>query len=280
MCSTLLRGMHTVWNSPTILICCIIGSIFEGAMYIFVFLWTPALTSLQDGLNQQQQQHYSQGQGGISDVSLDITNAGGIVVEVGGSVKDPHMNSELPFGWIFSTFMVCCMLGTIAFSRLSDAGVSASKCLAGILALASLSCVAMAFPYSSGGNMGVVGGGDSAAITTSANTLQYIGMLVYEFCIGFYYPAMGTVKGTIVPEHQRAAIYNVFRLPLNLLVLVYLVGDFSTEVSFLANAILLLVACVLQIRIVRGVGGDSGKGGGGSGNEIGVVESKVKGHDS
>ena len=69
------------------------------------------------------------------------------------------------------------------------------------------------------------------------------------------YPAMGTVKGTIVPEDQRAAIYNVFRLPLNLLVLIYLVGDFSTEASFLANAFLLLVTCVLQIRMIRGGSG-------------------------
>ncbi|KAL9185798.1 hypothetical protein ACHAXT_003575 [Thalassiosira profunda] len=212
-CSSLTSGIRTVWNSPSILLICIIGSVFEGAMYIFIFLWTPALTSLQN----------------------KIDSAHGIVAEAG---KDPH-ESELPFGWIFSSFMVCCMLGTVAFSHLSNAGVPASKCLAGILALASLSCVAMAYP-------GLVGGA-----TSSANTPQYIGMLVYEFSIGFYYPAMGTVKGTVVPEDQRAAIYNVFRLPLNLLVLVYLVGDFSTEKSFLANAVLLMAVCVLQLRVVR-----------------------------
>ena len=65
---------------------------------------------------------------------------------------------------------------------------------------------------------------------------------------------MGTVKGTIVPEDQRAAIYNVFRLPLNLLVLVYLVCDFTTESSFLANAILLVVTCGLQMKLVRASG--------------------------
>jgi len=225
MFSALLGGMHTVWNSPNILICCIIGSIFEGAMYIFIFLWTPALTSLQDKLDHSH---------------VDPNHEAGIVE----STKDLHTDSELPFGWIFSTFMVCCMLGTIAFSRLSDAGVPASKCLAGILALASVSCLAMACPYSGGASIGI------GSTTTSASTPQYIGMLVYEFCIGFYYPAMGTVKGTIVPEDQRAAIYNVFRLPLNLVVLVYLVGDFSTEISFSANAMLLLVACMLQIKIV------------------------------
>lgn len=79
------------------------------------------------------------------------------------------------------------------------------------------------------------------------------------------YPAMGTVKGTIVPEDQRAAIYNVFRLPLNLIVLVYLVGDFSTEASFFANAMLLLVACALQLRSFSSSGCDNG-----------VVDSKSK----
>ena len=65
---------------------------------------------------------------------------------------------------------------------------------------------------------------------------------------------MGTVKGTIVPEDQRAAIYNVFRLPLNLLVLIYLVGGFSTEVSFLANALLLMGMSILQLRLIKSSG--------------------------
>jgi hypothetical protein len=71
------------------------------------------------------------------------------------------------------------------------------------------------------------------------------------------YPAMGTVKGAIVPEDQRAAIYNVFRFPLNLFMLAFLVGDFSTEFSFTANAVLLMVTCVLQIRLAW-VGSDAG----------------------
>jgi hypothetical protein len=62
---------------------------------------------------------------------------------------------------------------------------------------------------------------------------------------------ISTVKGTIVPEDQRAAIYNVFRLPLNLMVLLYLVGDFNTETSFLANALMLMIACGLQLKLVR-----------------------------
>jgi hypothetical protein len=85
---------------------------------------------------------------------------------------------------------------------------------------------------------------------TGANTVQYWGMLSYEFAIGAYYPAMSVLKGTVVPEDQRATIYNVFRLPLNLLVLINLMAGFSTQSSFLINAILLSVACILEIRLV------------------------------
>ncbi|EED86917.1 predicted protein, partial [Thalassiosira pseudonana CCMP1335] len=186
MFAMLWNGILTTWQTPEILMCCIIGSFFEGSMYIFIFLWTPALTAIQTEINQHGDEN-------------------------GKTYKDnAHDDDELPFGWIFSSFMVCCMLGTMAFSQLSNAGISASKCLVGILALSSISCVAMACPFH--------GGSDASG----AYSTQYLGMLLYEFCIGAYYPAMGTVKGTIVPEDQRAAIYNVFRLPLNLLVLLYL----------------------------------------------------------
>jgi len=154
ICSALSNGISTVWKSPKILICCVVGSVFEGAMYIFIFLWTPTLTSLQDKIDD-------------SDVVKRVFMK---------AMKDPHTDSDLPFGWIFSTFMVSCMLGTTAFSRLSNAGVSASKCLAGILALAAISCLAMARPLSVSG-YGVT--------SSSATTPQYIGMLLYEFCIGF-----------------------------------------------------------------------------------------------
>ncbi len=58
---------------------------------------------------------------------------------------------------------------------------------------------------------------------------------------------MGTVKAAIVPEDQRATIYNVFRLPMNAIVLVNLLFNLPYSVSFTANASMLLVACASQI---------------------------------
>jgi hypothetical protein len=98
------------------------------ARYIFIFLWTPALTSIQRAIQLREVD-------GSSENAQELLTA------------DSHGNvDELPFGWIFSSFMVCCMLGTMAFSYLTNLGVSASKSLVWILALSAVSCLAMAAP--------------------------------------------------------------------------------------------------------------------------------------
>ena len=75
----LKKAYYATISSPDILSCGIISSLFEGSMYIFVFMWTPALTALAKE-------------------------------ELGDEFEG------LPFGVIFSTFMVCCMAGSSIFS--------------------------------------------------------------------------------------------------------------------------------------------------------------------
>ena len=83
--------------------------------------------------------------------------------------------------------------------------------------------------------------------------VPYVGMLLLEAGIGAYFPAMGTVKSTVVPEHQRSAIYNVFRLPLNLIVLLNLavLGNMTHVQSFLLCGVMLGVATVLQYQLTQ-----------------------------
>lgn len=42
--------------------------------------------------------------------------------------------------------------------------------------------------------------------------------LLFEACVGAYYPSMGVIKSKHVPEEARATIYSLFRVPLNLAV--------------------------------------------------------------
>lgn len=69
-------------RSPDILSCGIISSLFEGSMYVFVFMWTPCLTALAKEEAGEEEEF-----------------------------------DGLPFGVIFSTFMVCCMAGEFQATR-------------------------------------------------------------------------------------------------------------------------------------------------------------------
>ncbi len=149
--SAFVKGMYTVWESPDILICCIASSVFEGAICSFIFLWTPTLTSLQE--------------------KNDDTD---VMTRIGSKeLNDPHGDSDLPLGWIFSSFMASCMLGSITFSYLSN-GVSAGSCLVGVFALAAISCLVIACPATFG-----------SGASSLAKSPQYFGMLLYEFSVGF-----------------------------------------------------------------------------------------------
>jgi MFS transporter, MFS domain-containing protein family, molybdate-anion transporter len=168
--------------SPDIYLCGLMSSLFEGSMYIFVFMWTPALTG-----------------------------------------KDKDM--ELPFGLIFSTFMVSCMAGSSMFSiqvekyKCEQLGVV-------VFAVASLAMALIAL--------------------SNSTTMKFIAMNIFEMTVGMYFPIMGTLKGHIVPENKRAAIYNLFRIPLNFIVLFSLLTDLTPGTSFLLNSIMLASATVMM----------------------------------
>ena len=52
----------------------------------------------------------------------------------------------------------------------------------------------------------------------SAVQVRFVAFLAFEACVGLYFPMMGTLKGDIVPEDMRSTIYNLYRLPLNVIV--------------------------------------------------------------
>ena len=185
----LKNALTTTLRNRDIFLCGMISALFEGSMYIFVFMWTPLLTAFK---------------------------------------ADP--NAELPFGLIFSTFMVCCMAGSSLFSILVE------KFPVEQLAVAVFGVGSLA--------MALVGLG-------SNDTTAFIGMNLFEICVGMYFPIMGTMKGGIVPEDKRAAIYNVFRIPLNFIVLFSLLTDLKPSFSFALNATMLAIATGSQTVLMK-----------------------------
>ena len=57
-----------------------------------------------------------------------------------------------------------------------------------------------------------------------------------------YWPSIGTLKSRVVPEESRATIYNLYRLPLNVIVLMPLLMNFSISTTFAVTTSILGVA--------------------------------------
>jgi MFS family permease len=184
----LKNAFTTTVRSHDIWLCGLISSLFEGSMYIFVFMWTPALTAAAQSSN------------------------------------------ELPFGLIFSTFMVCCMAGSSLFSIQIEI-FKVERLAVWVLAVATV----------------------SMALIAAANdmTLKFIAMNLFELTIGMYFPIIGTMKSMVVPDSNRAAIYNLFRIPLNFIVLFSLLTDLTPRQSFGLNCVMLSTATVLQYILMK-----------------------------
>ena len=72
--------------------------------------------------------------------------------------------------------------------------------------------------------------------------VRFVAFLVFEGCVGLYFPTMGTLKGEIVPEDMRSTIYNIYRLPLNVIVLMPLMLNFSISTTFAVTTSILAIA--------------------------------------
>lgn len=135
-----------------------------------------------------------------------------------------------PYGTIFATFMVACMLGSRIFNFARKV-ISLEKVGQWLLFVAA---VAHAVPA-----------------TVSDPTLCFLAFITFEVCVGVYFPMMFTLKSEIVPETSRSTIYNLFRVPLNVLVVGSLLAKFNVGTAFAFTSALLLIAFVAQGVLVR-----------------------------
>lgn len=180
-------------KSNEIMFCGLISSLFEGSMFIFVFMWTPSMQTLTKTAN-------------------------------------PDFDGDLPFGLIFSTFMVSCMAGSSTFAVLIEQ-IEVKRLGINIFYVATAAFAIMAI--------------------SSSDTITFLAFLLFEMCVGMYFPMMGTMKSRIVPENNRAAIYNLYRIPLNFIVLFSLLTDLTPTQSFSLCFGMLVLATILQRKLVE-----------------------------
>lgn len=127
-----------------------------------------------------------------------------------------------PFGMIFSTFMMSCMIGASVFGLCNRADTKKALCVALISAAA-----AMLMPAYIG-------------MSEALSRYNLWAFVIFECAVGVYFPAICTIKSEAVPESHRATIYNIFRAPMNgIVVSVLLVNpDLMPTFKLVANMLL------------------------------------------
>jgi MFS transporter, MFS domain-containing protein family, molybdate-anion transporter len=106
-------------------------------------------------------------------------------------------------GTIFAVFMVCVMVGSSVFKIAAQR----PKALYNI----PLYLHAVAFASMAG-----------VTVFLEDKTIVYVCFLLFETCVGVFWPAYGVIKSEKIPEDIRSAVMNIFRIPLNAFVVILL----------------------------------------------------------
>lgn len=106
-------------------------------------------------------------------------------------------NETLPFGYIFSSFMVSMMIGSILYTIIVTyskiKGVDSS--LTTHAKLSSIVCAVSALALAS-------------SISSNSEDVRFFAFCAFEACVGMYYPVQGMLRGTLISNEHRATVSN------------------------------------------------------------------------
>jgi len=142
-------------------------------------------------------------------------------------------DDKLPFGLIFAGFMVCIMIGSRIFNILTQNNWKVITISLPIFLLGTLS---MLIP-----------------IVTMNEHILYWTFALFETCCGMFFPTLGCIKSQIIPEEVRSSVMNLFRVPMNAIVVIVLllISYLSQEAQFIICAALCGLSLVLSYNIYR-----------------------------
>jgi len=139
----------------------------------------------------------------------------------------PALSSEQvppPYGLIFALFMMACMCGASLATMMDGVSKPGPR-------LALTFCVAAAALALA-----------ASVANQSKLVLCFLSFMVFEFCVGVYFPSIGVLKSEIVPERVRGTMYNIYRVPLNAVVVALLLTNLTIVSVYALCAVLLGVA--------------------------------------
>mmetsp|Transcript_155056 Transcript_155056/g.269980 ORF Transcript_155056/g.269980 Transcript_155056/m.269980 type:complete len:482 (-) Transcript_155056:58-1503(-) len=136
-----------------------------------------------------------------------------------------------PHGVIFALFMMACMCGASLATMVSGMMRPALR-LTLVFIVGTLSFMV------------------AALVAGKQVYTSFAAFMIFEFCCGLYFPSIGVLKSEIVPEHIRATVYNIYRVPLNGVVVVLLLTNISMVKCFTLCSSLLALALFSIVSIM------------------------------
>ncbi|PIL23175.1 transporter [Ganoderma sinense ZZ0214-1] len=98
------------------------------------------------------------------------------------------------------------------------------------------------------------------AVADAREHVRFFAFCAFEACAGMYYPVQGMLRGRLVSDEHRATLSSLFRVPLNVFVTVSLLTGVSSARRFVLSAcagLLLCSAAVTAAVLVRRTRGPS-----------------------
>lgn len=203
------NAMGTITTDKKVFLLGAMQALFEGSMYTFVFLWTPALS--------------------------------------------PN-NEDIPHGFIFASFMLACMLGSsIAAKLMSKPNLPIEKYMQYVFAMSAVALlIPVWFHQQDLGTQTAEQKSEAGGITFDGK-IQLMGFLLFEICVGIFWPSIMSMRSKYIPEECRSTIMNIFRIPLNIFVCIvlYNVSAFPMESMFAMCSLFLGLCAVCQNQLCK-----------------------------
>jgi len=151
----------------------------------------------------------------------------------------------LPTGCVFAAMMMAITIGGMVYppiqyfisSYFAPEGKAPELC-ATLVYLAAF--VSMAIPAY------VLSNGDSTV--AGGFTLVIVAFMITEGCVGLFMPVAGTLRSKYVPDALQGAILNIFRLPLNVVVVS---GTYATDIFEVSVVFQLVSGCFLAAALLQ-----------------------------
>jgi MFS transporter, MFS domain-containing protein family, molybdate-anion transporter len=152
----------------------------------------------------------------------------------------------VPTGCVFSALMMTITMGGLLFpplqsfiGNMTGSKESANEASASLTyLLASISMAIPAICLSS--ELMEKAGGCLARVVAS--------FMVVEFCVGLFMPVAGTLRSKYVPDALQGGILNIFRLPLNTVVVA---GTYATDVLETSKVFMMVSGCFLAAALLQ-----------------------------